>query len=82
MQLELSADARQFIDHLVETGRYTSANDGIAEGVRLLMPQEELKADIQEGVRELDEGMGIDGRQVIAELRARVTSISSAGSRD
>ena len=71
MQVSLPSDAKQFIDTLVKTGQYTSASDAVAEGVRLLMSHEKLKEDIQEGIRELDAGLGIDGKQVIEELRQR-----------
>ncbi|MCG8587071.1 MAG: type II toxin-antitoxin system ParD family antitoxin [Pirellulales bacterium] len=69
MHLELPSDARQFIDGLVGSGKYGSADDAIVEGVRLLMSREQLKADIDEGVRELDAGLGIAGPDVVAELR-------------
>ena len=76
MQLNLPTDAKQFIDGLVETGRYSSANDAVADGIRLLMSREQLKTEIQEGINELDAGKGIDGSHVISELRNRVEQTS------
>ena len=37
MNIELSADAVQFVEGLVASGQYKSADEAVAEGVRLLM---------------------------------------------
>ena len=71
MNVELPPDAIKFIETLVATGEFTSASDAVVEGVRLLMSREELKADIRQGLRELDEGLGTNGTEVFAELRER-----------
>jgi len=71
MHIELSSDAVQFIEGLVASGQYKSADEAVAEGLRLLMSRQHLRADIQKDIDELDAGQGIVGDVVIAELRER-----------
>jgi antitoxin ParD1/3/4 len=64
MNIDLPAEAVQFIEGLVASGQYRSADEAIADGIRLLMTRQQLRADVQKGVDELDAGRGIDGKQV------------------
>jgi antitoxin ParD1/3/4 len=75
MNIQLPNDAMQFLEGLVASGEYNSANDAVAEGVRLLMSRQQLRTDIQKGVSELDAGLGIEGEVVFAELHERARSI-------
>ena len=69
MNVELPTDATRFIETLVATGEFSSPKDAVVEGVRLLMSRQQLKSDIRKGIEELDNGLGIDGAEVFAELR-------------
>ncbi len=80
MNINLPADATQFIESLVTTGQYPSPDDAVADGVRLLMGQLQLRAEIQQGIAELDAGQGIEGEQVFAELRERAKKLSERAS--
>ena len=71
MNIDLPADASQFIEGLVASGEYKSAQEAVADGVRLLMSRQQLRADIQNGIDELNAGEGIEGKLVFAELRER-----------
>ena len=75
MNIELPADAAQFVEELVASGQYKSANEAVAEGVRLLMSRQQLRADVQKGIDELDAGQGINGDVVFAELRERAKKL-------
>jgi antitoxin ParD1/3/4 len=74
MQIDLPSDAAHFIEGLVASGEYQSADEAIADGVRLLMGRQQLRAEIQKGIDELDAGQGIQGATVFAELRERSNS--------
>ncbi len=76
MNIDLPAEAAQFIEGLVASGQYRSADEAIADGIRLLMTRQQLRAEIQKGVDELDAGQGIDGKQVFAELRERAKKLT------
>ena len=71
MNIQLPSDAMKFVESLVAAGEYDSANDAVVDGVRLLMSRQQLRADIQKGIDELDAGLGIDGDEVFTELRER-----------
>ena len=71
MNIQLPTDANQFIEGMVASGQYASANDAVADGVRLLMSRQQLRVEIQQGIAELNAGMGIEGSQVFDELRLR-----------
>jgi antitoxin ParD1/3/4 len=75
MNIELSPEAIQFVEGLVAAGQFRSADEAVAEGVRLLMSQQQLRAEIQKGIDELDAGQGLDGEQVFAELRERAKKL-------
>ena len=72
MDIELPPNEAQFINGLVESGKYQSPYDAIVDGVRLLMSQQQLRADIQKGIDELEAGEGIEGDVVFSELRERL----------
>jgi antitoxin ParD1/3/4 len=76
MQIDLPSDAAHFIEGLVASGEYQSADEAIADGVRLLMGRQQLRAEIQKGIDELDAGKGIEGERVFAELRERSNSLT------
>ena len=75
MNIQLSSDAMQFVEALVVSGEYESADEAIADGVRLLMSRQQLRADIQKSIDELDTGLGVDGEEVFAELRAPAKAV-------
>lgn len=76
MNVDLPADASQFVEGLVASGEYSSADEVVVQGIRLLMTRQQLRDDIQQGLHELDAGQGIDGKEVFSELRARAAELS------
>ncbi|QDS90798.1 hypothetical protein EC9_50150 [Rosistilla ulvae] len=71
MNIELPREAMQFVEGLVASGEYDSANEAVVDGVRLLMGRQQLRSDIQKGIAELDAGLGINGDEVFASLKER-----------
>lgn len=80
MNIQLPNDAMQFVEGLVASGEFESTNDAVTEGVRLLMNRQRLRADIQKGFDELDAGLGVDGEDLFAELRARAKAAVESAS--
>lgn len=68
MTIKLSQEMDQFVKELVVTGQYPSEEEAVAEGLRLLMSREQLKAEIAKGVRDLNEGRWYDEETAFAEL--------------
>ena len=76
MNIDLPADAKEFVEGLVASGQYKSTDEAVADGVRLLMCRQQLRADIQKGIDELDAGHGVNGSSVFTELRKRADHLT------
>jgi len=76
MNVDLPPEATQFIQGLVASGEYNSPEEAVADGIRLLMSRQKLRADLQKGIDELDSGEGLEGKQVFAELRERAKKLT------
>lgn len=71
MSFGLSSEESQFIDGLVATGRFATADDVVREGLRMLINREQLRAEVQVGLDELNAGRRIPADEVFADLYAR-----------
>ncbi len=66
------SEVNDFVKGLVAQGRFTSEEDAIVEGVKLLMGREQLRGEIQRGVRQLDAGEFYDEETVFNEVEAEI----------
>jgi Arc/MetJ-type ribon-helix-helix transcriptional regulator len=66
MDLNLPAETIRLVEVLVASGEYSTAQDAVADGVRLLMTRKQLRDDIQKETTELDAGQWIDGKEVFS----------------
>jgi antitoxin ParD1/3/4 len=79
MTISLAPELEGFINQQVASGLYNSAHEVIREALQLLREQdeltrmrtEELRREIQKGLNSLDQGKGLDGPTVMAELKAK-----------
>ena len=78
MNLDLPNDFNEFVRGLFSVGRFDSEQSAVVEGVRLLMEREKLRAEIETGVRQLDNGQWSDEESVFAEVNAEIDAIESA----
>jgi antitoxin ParD1/3/4 len=76
MDLDLPAETMRSVEALVAAGEYSTPQDAVADGVRLLMTRKQLRDDIQKGIAELNAGQWIDGKGVFAELRERARQLT------
>ncbi len=72
MNLNLPSEVNDFVKGLVAQGRFTCEEDAIVEGVKLLMGREQLRREIQRGVRQLDAGEFYDEETVFNEVEAEI----------
>ncbi|TWU22359.1 hypothetical protein Pla52o_34150 [Novipirellula galeiformis] len=77
MNLNLPSDINAFVKSLVSEGRFDSEEAAIIEGVRMLMGREQLKAEIQVGIDQLDNGQHLDEETVFAEVNAEIDKVES-----
>ncbi len=82
MSISLAPELEGFINQQIASGLYNSANEVIREALQLLKEQnelqrmrnEELRREIQKGLDSLDQGKGLDGPTVMAELKAKYSN--------
>lgn len=76
MNVSLAPELEQFVNDKINSGKYRSVSEVVNVGLRLLWEREnlkeqklaELKSKIRVGIEELNNGEGIDGELVFAEL--------------
>ena len=78
MNVQLSPDAIQFVEGLVASGQFESAEDAVAAGVQLLKNQQHLRAEIQKGIDDSDAGRVFDGEEVFAELLEKARKLTES----
>jgi len=80
MNISLTPELEQSIQKQIESGKYTSAEDVITAGIKLLEEREriykgrfeELKKEIAIGIEAAERGEVIDGEIVFRELREKL----------
>jgi antitoxin ParD1/3/4 len=77
MNIQLSTDMNQFVHDLVVTGRFSSEQEAVSEALRLLKSREQLRAEIAEGVRQLEQGEWVDGDEMFDELHREISAIEN-----
>ena len=77
MNLKLPSEVSDFVKDLVAQGRFNSEEDAIVEGIKLLMGREQLRGEIQKGVKQLDAGNFYDEDAVFAEVNSEIDKIEA-----
>lgn len=78
MSVTLPTEFEQFVHQEVTSGRYRSEQDVVADALRLLQERDrrrkELRAEVQEGLNQLDRGEGtpLDVDQILIRGRQRL----------
>lgn len=80
MKINLPPDQQTFIENLVQSGRFATADEAISECVRLLVTREQLRQQVDVGIQEADRGELIDHDTVFANLRGRVAELQESNS--
>lgn len=78
MNLNLPAEANEFVKGLVAQGKYQNEEAVVVDGVRLLMGREKLRAEIQVGIDQLDCGESCDEETVFAEVDAVIDEVEAS----
>ena len=71
MNLNLPAEANDFVRSLVAQGRYSSEEAAVVDGLRLLMGRESLRGKIAEGVEDLERGESFSEDAGFADVESR-----------
>ena len=75
MNVHLPDEVNEIVNHLVESGRFQSGEEAVAEGLRLLVSREQLREEVARGFRQLDEGQGVDGDEVFGEVHQAIDTV-------
>ena len=72
MSVEIPSNYSPVVQRLIAEGKYQNEEEIVAEGLRLVLLREELDADIQAGLDDLDAGNRVAASEVYAEARRRI----------
>jgi antitoxin ParD1/3/4 len=78
MTVDLPAEQQAIIELLVASGRFSSAEEALTEGLRLLVSSERLRQQVQEGIEQADRGELVDHDTVFGQLRAMAAATQAA----
>jgi len=77
MNLNLPAEANEFVRGLIAKGTYQNEEEAVVAGIRLLMGREKLRTEIQVGIEQLDRGESCDDGTVFADVDAVIDEIEA-----
>ena len=75
MSTEIPGDYGSIVQQLIAQGKFQDEQEVVAEGIRLVIAREKLRADVQAGIDELDRGECVDSEEVYAEARRRIKAV-------
>lgn len=83
MEVEISLENEQYIQHLFESGEYGDATAVLSEALLILREQIRRREILHEQVEEgMNSGPGIPGEKVFAEMEAFAKKLASRGQAD
>jgi putative addiction module CopG family antidote len=72
MSTTIPTDFAAFVERMVAERRFSSEQEVIAEGLRLLQARETLREDLEKGAAQLDAGLGIPAEKAFQRARDQV----------
>lgn len=72
MPIEITPEVEQLVEGILSQGRYSSQAEVLTNALRLLSQREQLRQDLEKGMRQLAEGQRLGANEVFAELRQRI----------
>jgi len=78
MKLSLLAEANALVKGLVAQGKYQNEEDGVVDGIPLLMGRENLRNEIHVAIKQLDRGESCDEETVFAEVDTVIDEIDAS----
>ena len=75
MSIQITPEVEQLVHGIYATGQYASETEVLAAAVRMLHNRQQLRMDLEQGSRELDNGQRIDAELLFAELRAKAAKL-------
>jgi len=82
MANNLSPDSENYIKQAVQKGIYENETEALEQAVSLLKKRDQLRSDVEAGIREADGGELLPADQVFERLTARARQIETAAQTD
>src|SRR5690242_7524001 len=90
MNVSLTPELEKFVQDKVTSGLYTSASEVIRESLRLMTTYDDLqkqriqqlKAAIDVGLKQLESGQGIDGKESYERLKQKIKNTKQKQKKD
>jgi len=75
MNVSIPPDFSEFVQQMVAQGEFPNADEVFVEGLRLLQLRENLRQEVDAGIKQLQEGQWVDGDTVFANLSCDIDTI-------
>jgi len=75
MSVEITPELEGLVQSIFQTGNYPDENAVLGEALRLLEKRERLRREVNAGIRQLEQGQGIDGEEVFERLEGKARAI-------
>jgi len=83
MSVEMTPELQGLVQNIFRSGTYRDENEVLSEALRLLERREQLRREVNAGIEQLEQGMGIDGEEVFDRLERKAREIErKAGAGD
>jgi antitoxin ParD1/3/4 len=78
MNIDIPAELSPFVSEMIARGGYRDESELLVEGLRLLKSREQLRAEVNAGIAQLEAGEGVDGEEVFARLQDRAMRLKAS----
>ena len=72
MSINVPPEFESFVESLVARRRFFTAEEVLAESLRLLQAREALAEEVDKGFEQISQGRSVDGPAAFAKLRSRL----------
>jgi antitoxin ParD1/3/4 len=79
MNVQIPQEQWDIVERMVAAGRFSSVEEAVAEGIRLLESAEQLRQQVQMGIEQADRGEVIEHDTVFAQLKAMAAATERSG---
>ena len=76
MSIDIPPELTDFVQGVIAAGTFRDESQVVGEALRLLRQREQLRADINAGIDQLEQGMGIPGEEVFERLERKAEALA------
>ena len=76
MKVAIPVEFEPFVQSIIGSGTYKTEAEVVGEALRILKKREQLRRDVNDGIKQLEEGEGVDGEEVFERLEKKAEAIA------